>query len=163
MSYPGVGISSNDSSWGDALAAVAASDATILALGTDQTIGHEAMDVADIGLPAAQQAFAAAVFSAAGNKPVIVLLVSAFPTSFDTVAEPADAIVIAYTPSFGAREVAAALFGVNRWGRAVLTVYPHAYQSAVAMDDYRMPPGPNTPGRCAAHAPHACDRVVFVC
>lgn len=44
VSFAGVSISGNDSSWGDALAAVAAADATVLCLGTDQTIAGEGTD-----------------------------------------------------------------------------------------------------------------------
>lgn len=80
---------------------------------------------AGIGLPGLQAAFGAAVLAAAGSgKLVVLLIVSSFPVSFDSLAGPAPAIVLAYTPAFGAPAVAAALFGENRWGRATLSVYP---------------------------------------
>jgi len=142
-----VNVTANDSSWADALAAVSDADAIVLALGTDQTLAHEGVDLSDIALPAVQQTFAAAVFAAAGSKPVIVVFIGSFPTSFDTVIGPASAIVLAYTPALGTPQIAAALFGVNRWGRAVQTVYPAAYQDAVSFADYSIVPTPVNPGR----------------
>ena len=59
----------------------------------------------------------------------------------------APAIVLAYTPAFGAPAVAAALFGENRWGRATLSVYPEAYTSAQALGDFGMPHSAVSPGR----------------
>jgi hypothetical protein len=79
-------------------------------------------DLANISLPGIQVDFYAAVRAAAGSKPLIVVVVSSFAISFDVTL--ADAVVLAYTPSFGAPAVAAALFGTNRWGRAVMTHYP---------------------------------------
>jgi beta-D-xylosidase 4 len=147
--YQGVTMSGNDTTWGLALAAAADADAVVLALGTDQTIAGEGVDRNDIGLPGLQSDFALAVLAAAGaGKPVVIVIVSSFPVSFDALASAAPAVVLAYTPSLGAAGIAAALFGSNRWGRAVLSVYPHAYQDAVGLGDFGMTPvaGVN-PGR----------------
>lgn len=156
ISFNGTGISSNDSSWGAALAAAASADVVILALGTDHNFAREGRDLNNISLPLIQQQFGQAVLAAAGSKPVLLLIVSSFPIAFDSLADSVTATVLAYNPAFGAPAVAAALFGVNRWGRAVMTVYPGAYQEAVALDDFSMVPGPNNPGRCA----RACVFVV---
>jgi hypothetical protein len=146
----GVGISSNDSSWGAAVSAASAADVVVLALGTDQTLAHEGRDLADIGLPGNQSALGLAVraAAAAAGRPVVLLLVSSFPTAFDALAEGPAAVVLAYTPAFGAPALAALLFGdANRWGRAPMTVYPRAFQDAVSLFDFGMTPGGNNPGR----------------
>ena len=133
MTYSGVNIHTNDTStWAKALAAVDDADAVVLALGMDLSIGHEGTDSSDIGLPAVQVALALAVAQrAAGKKPVVLVLINGLPLSIDELVEPMDAIVEAYTPSFGARAVGAALFGANRWGRTITTIYPHNYQNQV--------------------------------
>lgn len=140
VTVPGCTISGNDSSWGAALAAAADADAVVLALGTDNSIGGEGTDLQAIGLPGVQSAFGLAVLAAARGKPVVLVVVSAFPTAFSALAAPVSATVLAYTPGFGAPALAAALFGANRWGRAVLSVYPEAYVDAVALSDFGMTP-----------------------
>jgi xylan 1,4-beta-xylosidase len=159
-SVTGVTISGNDTSWGEALAAVAAADAVVLALGTDPSVAGEGTDRADSGLPGVQAAFAAAVMAAAGpSKPVVLVLVSDFPVAFDSLAGPGPgsppAVVLAYAPVFGAPAVAAALYGANRWGRSVLTHYPHAYQASVALNDFRVATGQaaGAPPSAPAHFP----------
>ena len=148
ITFPGVTMKGNDSSWGAALASIAGADAVVLALGTDRSVAGEGTDRTDIGLPGLQTAFGVAVLAAAAaaGKPVIFVLLSVFPVAFDELTG-ADGVVLGYAPSFGAPALAAALFGVNRWGRAVLTHYPHAYQSAVALGDFGMVPSPTNPGR----------------
>ena len=133
VTFGGVNIHDNDTSWGSALAAVDTADAVVLALGMDLSIGMEGSDSSDIGLPAIQTAFGLAVAARAASKgkPVVLVLVNGLPLSIDELMGPMDAIVEAYTPSFGAAAVGAALFGANRWGRAVTTIYPHAYQGQV--------------------------------
>ena len=147
----GVSVHGNDSTWGAAIAAVAAADAVVLALGTDDSCAGEGTDLGDIGLPGVQSQFGLAVLAAAAAaaKPVVLLLVSAFPTAFDDVAAAGPAaVVLVYAPTFGAPAVAAQLFGdTNRWGRAVLTIYPRAYQDAVSLFDFSITPGESNPGR----------------
>ena len=147
----GVSVHGNDSSWGAAIAAVAAADTVLLALGTDETCAGEGTDLGDIGLPGVQSQFGLAVLAAAAAaaKPVVLLLVSAFPTAFDELAAAGPAaVVLVYAPTFGAPAVAAQLLGdTNRWGRAVMTVYPHAYQNAVSLFDFGIAPGADNPGR----------------
>ena len=147
----GVSVQGNDSSWGAAIAAVAAADVVVLALGTDNNCAGEGTDLTDIGLPGVQSQFGLAVLAAASasSKPVVLLIVSAFPTAFDEVAAAGPgAVALIYAPTFGAPAVAAQLFGdTNRWGRAVMTVYPHAYQGAVSLYDFAIAPTPTNPGR----------------
>ena len=152
--FSGVSMKGNDSSWGAAIAAVAAADAVVLALGTDTSVAQEGGDRGDgIGLPGLQGAFGVAVLraAAAANVPVVLLLLHNLPVSFDELVAPAgagfkpvDAIVDAWAPMTYANEVAAALFGkTNRWGKATMTIYPKAYADTIALSEYSMtkPPG----------------------
>ena len=143
----------NDTSWSAAIAAVAASDVVILALGTDTGTAQEGGDRSSIGLPGLQEAFGVAVLqaAAAAKVPVVLLLLHNLPASFDLLVRPADgsykpvdAIVDAWAPNAYADTVAAALFGrINRFGKSTMTVYPKAYASAVSIFEYSMtkPPG----------------------
>lgn len=147
----GVTVQGNDSSWGAAIASVLEADAIVLALGTDSSVGHEGTDLQDIGLPGVQREFGLAVLAAAaaaGNKPVILIVVSIFPTAFDDLSTITPAIVLAYAPTFGAPAIASSLFGdVNRWGRAVMTVYPLKYQDTVWIYDFGIVPSIINSGR----------------
>ena len=144
----GVSVKGNTSAWGAALAAAAAADAVVLVLGTDQTVAGEGTDLTDTALPGVQSAFALAVAAAAAGKPLVLVLVSSFPLAFDELVDAMPAVVLAYTPGMrGADAVAAALFGANRWGRAVLTHYPRSYPASVALNDFGMVPSKVNPGR----------------
>lgn len=100
-----------------ATAAVATADATILAIGLDKSQEHEGMDRKDTLLPAGQEALAAAVFKAAGSKPVIVLLCNGGAVSIDELITPAAAIIEAFNPAQqGPKALASLIFGKeNRW------------------------------------------------
>jgi xylan 1,4-beta-xylosidase len=145
----GVDVVSNDTSGvAAALAAVAAADVVVLAVGFDWThLEHEGADHADSALPGLQPAFAAQVFAAAAARgaPVVLVLVNAGALAIDAQAGPASAIIEAFYPAFGAPAVARALFGLeNRWGRLPYTMYPHAFTAAVALADLAVsghPPG----------------------
>ena len=148
----GVTMQGNDSSWGAALASVAKSDAVVLALGTDRSVAGEGNDRSDIGLPGLQTPFGLAVLAAAhaAGVPVILLLIHNLPCSFDELVQPANAtytpvaaIVDAWAPTTHVAAVAAAMFGgANRWGRAVLTVYPRAYQDSISLFSFDMSAAP---------------------
>ena len=144
----------NDSTWGAAIAAVAASDVVILALGTDIGTAQEGGDRNQIGLPGMQEAFGVAVLQAAtaAKVPVVLLLLHNLPASFDLLVRPSpdgsykavDAILDAWAPNAYADTVAAALFGaINRFGKATMTVYPKAYAAAQSIFEFSMtkPPG----------------------
>ena len=125
-----------------------AADAIVLTLGSDRSVAEEGGDLGSIALPGPQSAFAQAVLAAAGpSKPVILVLVSSFPLSFEELIPSLSAVVLAYNPGFGASAVAAALFGANRWGRSVFTHYPANYPAAVALNDFSMVPSASNPGR----------------
>jgi hypothetical protein len=101
-----------------ATAAVAAADATILAIGLDKSQEHEGIDRKDTLLPSGQEALAAAVFKAAGSsKPVIVLLCNGGAVSIDDLIAPASAIIEAFNPAQqGPKALSALIFGTeNRW------------------------------------------------
>jgi len=91
----GVSMRGNDTSWGAALAAAAAADAVVLALGTDRSVACEGTDLKQISLPGLQSAFAKAVVAAAKpGTPLVFLLVSSFPIAFDELVEDVDAVVL---------------------------------------------------------------------
>lgn len=148
VTFSGVTMKGNDSSWGPALASIASSDVVVLALGSDRSVAGEGVDLTDIGLPGLQTPFGVAVLAAAAQagKPVVFVLLAVFPFAFDELAGAAS-VVVGYAPSFGAPALASALFGANRWGRAVITHYPHAYQETVALRDFSMVPTAANPGR----------------
>lgn len=153
VTFPGVTMLGNDSSWGAAIAAVSQASTVLLCLGTDRSVAGEGNDRSDIGLPGLQSAFALAVLAAAAPAkiPVVLVLVHNLPVSFDELVQPPNstyapvsAIVDAWAPTMHANVVAQALFGiVNRWGKSVLTVYPHDYQDAISLFSFDMslPPG----------------------
>lgn len=150
VTFPGVTIKGNDSSWGAALAAAAAADIVVIAVGTDLSVAGEGTDLTDTELPGVQDPFALAVLALVArnvSKRAVVVLVSQFPLALDDLLPAAPALVLAYTPSFGAPQIVEALYGANRWGRAVLTHYPHAYIGAVALGDFSIVPTPSNPGR----------------
>jgi len=153
VTFSGVSMKSNDSTWGSAIAAVSNSDVVILALGTDTSVAAEGTDRSDgIGLPGIQAQFGVAVLEAAkaANVPVVLLLLHNLPASFDELVLPAnatykpvDAIVDAWAPMTYANEVAGALFGKsNRWGRSTMTIYPKAYAEAISLFEYSMTKSP---------------------
>ncbi len=158
----GVQMLRNDSSWAAALAAVDGADAVILSLGTDRSVAGEGSDRTDIGLPGVQEAFALAVLERAASAtppvPVVLLLVHNLPCSFDALVAPARAgfappaaIVDAWAYTSHGDALAQLLFGAaNGFGRAALTVYPHAYQDAVDLFDMSMTPRPAAATRAAS-------------
>eukprot|EP01043_Picozoa_sp_COSAG02_P001070 COSAG02_NODE_22_length_53020_cov_16.223125_7_plen_341_part_00 len=136
----GVGIKSmNASGIPHALRLVRAADVVVLALGIDKSIEHEGIDRPDIEvrcspvtllvashtfsnllntrhnqLPGLQEQFAKAVLAL--HKPTVLVLTNGGPLAVDELVDDADAIVEAFNPGFGARQLAEALFGVtNSW------------------------------------------------
>jgi beta-glucosidase-like glycosyl hydrolase len=140
----GVDINSADSSGIDAaISVVGASDAVLLCLGIDTTIEHETLDRKAINLPGLQSSFAQKVISAAGSKPVVLLVVSGGAVAIDELIQSPAAILQAFYPSLrGAEGIARTLFGLeNRFGKLPVTVYPAAYTSQVSMNDMSMTAG----------------------
>ena len=128
-----------------AVGAVKAADAVVLAIGLTKKQEHEGMDRKDTLLPADQKSLASAVFAAAGSKPVIVILCNGGAVSIDELVEPSHAIVEAFNPAQqGPKALAALLFGhENRWGKLPITIYDKDYASKLPIQDmeYDTPPG----------------------
>jgi beta-glucosidase len=150
----GITILGNDTvGWGPAITAAGsgAFDTIVLCLGTDRSVAGEGTDRTDIGLPGVQKEFSLAVLAAAKGVPVVLLLVHNLPVSFDELlAAPAPpaAIVDTWAPTTNSGALAELLFGkANKWGRATLTVYPHAYQDAVSLYDMGNAPTADNAGR----------------
>jgi beta-D-xylosidase 4 len=147
-----------------AVAAVKAADAVVLAIGLTKKQEHEGMvgsssltcgralglahadcapaarpqDRKDTLLPADQTTLASAVFAAAGStKPVIVILCNGGAVSIDELVEPSHAIVEAFNPAQqGPKALAALLFGhENRWGKLPITIYDKDYASKLPIQD----------------------------
>ncbi|HEY9309264.1 MAG TPA: glycoside hydrolase family 3 N-terminal domain-containing protein [Microbacterium sp.] len=121
----------------DAVAAAAASDVVVLALGGaslwfngERTEG-EASDSADIALPAAQVRLAEAV--AATGKPIVAVLVQGRAYTLPQVIQDAAAIVVSsYGGPFGPAAVADVLFGeVNPSGKLPYSIPRHTGQIPV--------------------------------
>ncbi len=58
------------------------------------------------------------------------------PLAIDPLVEPAHAIVEAFNPGFGARQLAESLFGeswANRWGKLPYTIYDKNYTKQVSL------------------------------
>ena len=95
-----------------AVSAVKAAEATVMVLGLEKKDEHEGMDRSDTLLPSTQEAFAAAVFKAAGSKPVVLILCNGGAVSIDDLIEPSSAIIEAFNPAQqGPAALAALLFG----------------------------------------------------
>lgn len=89
-------------------------DVVVLALGIDKTVEHEGIDRKSIELPGLQASFAKAVFAL--GKATVLVLTNGGPLAIDDLIDGADAIVEAFNPAFGAKQLAEALFGVtNSW------------------------------------------------
>jgi len=64
------------------------------------------------------------IYFRAGNRPLAI----------DPLVEPAHAIVEAFNPGFGARQLAESLFGdANRWGKLPYTIYDKNYTKQVSL------------------------------
>lgn len=131
-------VTQADPSAEKAAAALAAeADVTVLVLGIDHGIEHEGVDRHDTLLPQCQQDLAAAVLTAAGTKPVVLVTISGGILSIDELVEPAAAIIDAFNPTAqGANATADLIFGVeNRWGKLPVTVYPANYTKGAVLQD----------------------------
>ena len=136
----GVAISGGDfSGAAAALAAVAAADVVILAVGYNNAdVEREGADHNYTTLPPLQQQLADAVIAAARARgvPVVMLLVNAGQIATDTLAAQPDALVEAFYPAFGAPALVRQLFGLeNRWGRLPYTIYEAAFADRIALSD----------------------------
>jgi len=136
----GVAVSGGDySGAAAALAAVAAADVVILAVGYNNAdVEREGADHNYTTLPPLQQQLADAVIAAARARgvAVVMLLVNAGQIATDTLAAQPDALVEAFYPAFGAPALVRQLFGLeNRWGRLPYTIYESAFAGRIALSD----------------------------
>lgn len=110
MGVPVTGVHPNTTA--AALEMVAAADVTVLCIGITKAQEHEGMDRSDTLLPAGQQALATSVFTAAGSKPVIVILCNGGAVSIDDLVQPSAAVIEAFNPAQqGPKALAALMFG----------------------------------------------------
>lgn len=143
----GVDVDSLDSSGiASALHAVGAADAVVLALGITRAQEHEGIDRQDTDLPGLQEHFALQVAaSAAGKKPLVLVLCNGGSLSFDALLAPVPAIVEAFNPAGqGAKALAMLILGkANRWGKLPITLYPKGYaeQTSITDMEFHTPPG----------------------
>jgi beta-glucosidase len=107
-------------------------DAVVLCLG-EGSYAETPGNITDLTLPEPQLKLAQAV--AAAGKPVVLVLVEGRPRVISSIADGAQAILMAYNPSHeGGQAVADVLFGdYNPSGRLPFT-YPHAPNSLLAYD-----------------------------
>ena len=131
-----------------ALELVRGAEVTVLALGIGHKEEREGLDRKDTRLPGLQEAFAHQVLAAAGG-PVVLVLCNGGILSFDSLVQPAAAIVEAFNPAAqGPAALAALLLGAeNRWGKLPVTVYGEDYAASVSLFDMSFAAGPAGPGR----------------
>jgi len=109
----------------EAVAAAAAADAVILALGEPASWSGESASRSDLGLPARQMELFEAV--AATGKPVIVVLFNGRPLALPRIAEKAAAILEAWHPGVqGGNAVADVLFGDTDPAGRLTTTFPQS-------------------------------------
>jgi len=127
-----------------ALDLVKQADTVVLVLGQTKKQEHEGMDRGDTKLPGIQEAFAQQVLTAAGKKPVVLVLCNGGIVSFDSLVKPASAIVEAFNPAHkGPQALADQLFGKeNRWGKLPVTIYPESYTKSIDIKDYSFTKAP---------------------
>lgn len=144
-------------------------DIVILALGISKYTEYETIDRNETILPGLQNQFALDVLNIAKEKdiPAIVILVNGGTLSVDDLMPkrtyqqniptcyqsnggvPPEqlprqyAIIEAYNPSFGAKGIAEAIFGIGpiSWGRMVTTMYPKTFIMTQPPDQYDLSVG----------------------
>jgi beta-D-xylosidase 4 len=156
------GCDTNDATKQDisaAVAAAAAADIVVLALGTNAqcppSVGctaAEGHDRVDTSLPGAQAALALAVLAV--GKPTALVFVSGSSLGFDALLSPRASslgvVWAGHVGEAGGAPIADALFGVaNRFGKLPHTLYPLNYTRSFAISDFAMAPNATTsfPGR----------------
>ena len=146
-SVQGCAVNGHDKSgFPAALAAAAAADVVVLALGTDPSLEHESMDRLEVTLPPIQSELALAVLAANALKAtpakVVVVLLNYGEISTEELAGGIDGLLMAFMPHLGT-PIAEALFGaINVGGKLPYTIYPNNYTDMVAFGDMSMTSGP---------------------
>ena len=140
-------LSSNQSGIAAAVAACAAADTCVVAVGTDLEWAAEGHDAHNISYTTAQRALIT-LAAAAANRPIIVVTLTAVPLdiAFFKDLDKVGAIVHVGQPSvtvYGLAEVLFAEGGRSPAGRTIQTIYPSEYQDQVSIFDFNMRPGPS--------------------
>ena len=132
----GCEISKNDTSgFPAALAAAAAADVVVLALGIDGSVEGESHDRTSIDLPGAQHALAAAVAAVGKPTALFVLHGGAVDLTAERDAAGIGAIIDGgYAGFLGGAAIAATLLGDNDnlGGKLAATVYPASYTAQIS-------------------------------
>jgi len=149
--------SNNKSGFAAAISATKNSDAVVLVMGIDQSIEYEMKDRTNLLLPGVQAELIANVKEAAGDKPVILVIMSGGVIDFTSqLKDGVDAAVwIGYPGQSGGQALAEIIFGdVAPSGRTVQTWYKNedfADGEPTMIDMFNMNMRPNTssnyPGR----------------
>lgn len=127
-------------------------DATVLIMGSDQSIERESLDRVDILLPGEQSTLITEV-AKVSKGPVVVVIMSGgpFDISFAKSDDRISSILwVGFPGEKGGAAIADIIFGAhNPSGRLPMTWYPQSYVEKVAMTDMNMRPDPATgfPGR----------------
>jgi beta-glucosidase len=129
-------LGEDESGFGEAIQCANSAEAVILVLGDRSgltpncTVG-ETRDSADLILPGMQEKLAAAILAI--GKPVIVVLVTGRPYAINSIAEKADAILLAWLPGDeGAAAIVETLLGENNPGGKLPITFPrHVGQTPI--------------------------------
>eukprot|EP00948_MAST-09A_sp_MAST-9A-sp1_P002875 g2875.t1 len=143
VSSIGCDVNSKDSTKMDAaIAAAKGADVVLLAVGNTKDIEHEGQDRTDTKLPGLQEDFAKRVLSELGDIPVVLIMINGGALAIDALMGSPNlvGIIEAYNPNtVGSTALATSIFGrENRWGKLVLTMYPHDYIQQENMTNYDM-------------------------
>ncbi|KAL0559901.1 hypothetical protein IC582_000282 [Cucumis melo] len=130
----------------------ASADATVLVVGSDQSIEAESRDRVDLNLPG-QQPLLITEVAKASKGPVILVIMTGGGMDI-TFAKNDDKITsilwVGFPGEAGGAAIADVIFGsFNPSGRLPMTWYPQSYVEKVPMTDMRMRPSPSNgyPGR----------------
>ena len=141
----GCPLTKNDTSgFAAALAAAAAADYVVLALGIDLSVEGEGHDRTSIDLPSVQHALAAAVVAVGRPTAVVLLRGGVVDVSAEAESVGVGAIIDAGYPGFlGGRVIAETLMGLNDHlgGKLAQTMYKEEYCGAMNMTDMEVDTG----------------------
>lgn len=138
---------------GASKAAIDAADAVVLFVGVDESQESEGHDKTSLLLPGTQLSMVAEVTAAAGDTPVVVIVMGGSAVDLSTVkTNPSVKAImwVGYPGQAGGTAIAQALLGkANKFGKLPMTWYDEGFCKVANLTDYRMRPDPatNYPGR----------------
>ncbi|KAI3953588.1 hypothetical protein MKW92_017876 [Papaver armeniacum] len=146
-------ISCSDGSLiGNAVNAVAKSDAVVIVVGLNQTFEREGLDRVNLTLPGLQHKLVVDVANSASG-PVVLVIMSGSPIDVSfakNVSKLVGILWVGYPGQSGGEAIAQVIFGdYNPGGRSPFTWYPQEYVDQVPMTDMNMRANTtqNLPGR----------------